>query len=48
MKSPLAQGHLQPESSPDEGPKEAISAPADLTGMTGQYVTEGVSNVSEE
>lgn len=35
MKGSLAQGHLRDEES-DEGVK--ISAPAELTGLTGQYL----------
>lgn len=47
LKSPLAQGHLQPEGHGDESKKQ-ISAPAGLTSMTGQYVTDTAPNVSEE
>ncbi|KAL1855332.1 hypothetical protein Daus18300_011149 [Diaporthe australafricana] len=35
VKSPLAQGHLKDEAS---GPAVEISAPAELTGLTGQYL----------
>ncbi|KAK2614854.1 hypothetical protein N8I77_001650 [Diaporthe amygdali] len=35
VKSPLAQGHLKDEAS---SPTVQISAPAELTGLTGQYL----------
>lgn len=47
LKSPLAQGHLQPEGHGDES-KAQVSAPAGLTTMTGQYVTDAASDGSEE
>lgn len=43
IKSPLAQGHIQDEAN------DNISAPAELTGMTGQYIVgRDVSPISEQ
>lgn len=39
IKSPLAQGHIQDEEPPSDADVPTISAPADVTGMTGQYIT---------
>ncbi|KAJ4424024.1 hypothetical protein N0V82_001271 [Gnomoniopsis sp. IMI 355080] len=39
IKSPLAQGHIQDDEPKGESDVPTISAPADVTGMTGQYVT---------
>lgn len=48
-RSPLAQGHIQEPRSDVEGPGTNISAPAELTGMTGQYITGRDANpISEQ
>ncbi|KAJ4385685.1 hypothetical protein N0V93_010114 [Gnomoniopsis smithogilvyi] len=39
IKSPLAQGHIQDDEPSNDSDVPSISAPADVTGMTGQYVT---------
>lgn len=39
IKSPLAQGHIQDDEPKSDADVPTISAPAEVTGMTGQYVT---------
>lgn len=49
VRNPLAQGDIQDNTAGGDGLGNVISAPADLTGMTGQYITgKDAGSISEQ
>lgn len=49
VRNPLAQGDIQDKTTVGDGLGNDISAPAELTGMTGQYITgKDAGSISEQ